>query len=33
MTGGEPALMDVARDGDGYRAAICLLLPAVEETP
>lgn len=32
-TGGEPAVVDVAPDGDGYRAAICLVLPAVEEAP
>ena len=32
-TGGEPALLDVAPDGDSYRAAICLVLPAVEEVP
>lgn len=30
-SGGDPALMDVAPDGDGYQAAICLVLPAVEE--
>jgi protocatechuate 3,4-dioxygenase beta subunit len=27
-TGGVPVVLDVAPDGDGYRAAICLLLPA-----
>jgi protocatechuate 3,4-dioxygenase beta subunit len=27
-TGGEPAVLDVARDGKNYRAAICLVLPA-----
>jgi protocatechuate 3,4-dioxygenase beta subunit len=32
-TGGEPALLDVAPDGDGYRASICLVLPAVDEAP
>jgi hypothetical protein len=32
-TGGEPALVDVAPDGDGYQAAICLVLPAVDEAP
>ena len=32
-TGGEPALVDVAPDGDGYQAAICLVLPAIEEAP
>ena len=26
-TGGDPAVVDLAADGDGYRAAICLLLP------
>jgi protocatechuate 3,4-dioxygenase beta subunit len=30
-TGGEPAVVDVAPDGDGYRAAICLVLPAAHE--
>lgn len=29
-TGGEPAVVDHAPDGDGYRAAICLVLPAHE---
>jgi hypothetical protein len=28
-TGGEPAEVDDAPDGDGYRAAICLVLPAL----
>lgn len=32
-TGGAPALLDVAPDGDGYQAAICLVLPALEEAP
>ena len=31
-TGGEPAVLDVTPDGDGYRAAICLVLPAAEAT-
>ena len=26
-TGGDPALLDILRAGDGYRAAICLVLP------
>ncbi len=30
-TGGDPALVDVAPDGDGYQAAICLVLPTAEE--
>ena len=29
-TGGDPALLDVDRAGDGYRAAICLALPREE---
>ena len=32
-TGGDPALVDVAPDGDGYQAAICLVLPADDEAP
>ena len=32
-TGGDPAVVDVAPDGDGYQAAICLVLPAVEGAP
>ncbi len=32
-TGGEPALVDVAPAGDGYQAAICLVLPALDEAP
>jgi protocatechuate 3,4-dioxygenase beta subunit len=32
-TGGDPALVDVAPDGDGFRAAMCLVLPPVEEAP
>lgn len=28
-TGGDPAVLDVTSDGAGYRAAICLVLPAV----
>jgi protocatechuate 3,4-dioxygenase beta subunit len=32
-TGGEPAVLDVAPDGDGYRAAICLVLPFVADSP
>jgi protocatechuate 3,4-dioxygenase beta subunit len=31
-TGGEPALVDVAPEGNGYQAAICLVLPT-EEAP
>ena len=31
-TGGDPAVLDVAPDGTGYRAAICLALPASEGT-
>lgn len=31
-TGGEPAVLDVTPDGDGYRSAICLVLPASEAT-
>jgi protocatechuate 3,4-dioxygenase beta subunit len=31
-TGGDPALLDVDRAGDGYRGAICLVLPS-EERP
>ena len=26
-TGGDPAVLDVSEDGDGYRAAICLVVP------
>lgn len=32
-TGGDPAVVDLAADGDGYQAAICLVLPAVDEAP
>jgi len=32
-TGGDPAVLDVASDGVGYRAAICLALPAGGGTP
>lgn len=31
-TGGDPAVVDLAADGDGYRAAICLVLPNTERT-
>ena len=31
-TGGAPAVLDVTPDGDGYLAAICLVLPAVAPT-
>jgi protocatechuate 3,4-dioxygenase beta subunit len=31
-TGGDPAVVDLAADGGGYRAAICLVLPAVDRT-
>ena len=27
-TGGDPALLDVGRAGDAYRAGICLVLPS-----
>jgi protocatechuate 3,4-dioxygenase beta subunit len=32
-TCGDPALVDVAADGDGFQAAICLVLPFVDEAP
>ena len=32
-TGGDPAVLDVAPIGDGYRAAICLVLPIGGGTP
>ena len=31
-TGEEPAVVDVAAQGEGYLAAICLVLPAIEAT-
>jgi len=31
-TGGEPAVLDIASDGAGYRAGICLVLPIIGET-
>src|SRR4029453_11979286 len=31
-TGGAPALLDIVRTADGYRAAICLELPDPERT-
>ena len=27
-TGGDPAMLDIEPYGDGYRAAICLILPS-----
>lgn len=29
--GGEPAVLELEKDGDAYRAAICLILPAVPD--
>lgn len=31
-TGGDPAVLDVTPEGDGYRAAICLVLPSDRAT-
>jgi protocatechuate 3,4-dioxygenase beta subunit len=32
LTGGDPAVLDVTPSGDGYRAAICLVLPSDRAT-
>ena len=32
-TGGEPAVLDVSFVGEGYRAAICLVVPDQMEMP
>jgi protocatechuate 3,4-dioxygenase beta subunit len=32
-TGGDPAVVDITSHGDGYRAAICLMVPTTESRP
>ena len=32
-TGGDPAVLDISVHGDGYRAAICLVVPATDAGP
>jgi protocatechuate 3,4-dioxygenase beta subunit len=31
-TGGDPAVLDIVETADGYRAGICLVVPAVSES-